>query len=369
MPETGSADLRWAIGLMSGTSLDGVDAALVLTDGERIAEYGPGLTLPYDQMLRDRLRLLLDHAAELSGSEADLKDVERAVTLRHVEAVTALRNMVPTIVPDVIGFHGQTILHQPDMGRSWQIGDGALLQEQCGIPVIYDFRARDLDYGGEGAPLVPVLHAALLEREEKSVAVLNIGGVANVTLLGPVQDGARQVWACDTGPGNALLDDWAERHTGVACDTDGAMANRGTVNRGVLERLMDSPYFKRPMPKSLDRLSFHGPAMEAVQGLSPEDGAATLVAFTVEAIARTSMDVTPDRWFVAGGGRHNPVLMDRLHSRLGDVASVDVLGWDGDALEAQCFALLAVRYLRRLPSSWPQTTGTRQACVAGRAVV
>ncbi|GBR12044.1 anhydro-N-acetylmuramic acid kinase [Gluconobacter frateurii] len=368
MPETGSGDLRWAIGLMSGTSLDGVDAALVLTDGERIAEYGPALTLPYDQMLRDRMRLLLDHAVELSGSEADLKDVEREVTLRHVEAVSALRQMMPTIVPDVVGFHGQTILHQPGMGRSWQIGDGALLQEQCGIPVIYDFRARDLDYGGEGAPLVPVLHAALLDREEKSVAVLNIGGVANVTLLGPVKDGNRQVWACDTGPGNALLDDWAERHTGTACDTNGALASRGVVKQDVLERLLNGSYFSRPMPKSLDRLSFHGPAMEAVRGLSAEDGAATLLEFTVEAIARTPMEFTPDKWFVAGGGRHNPVLMDRLRSRLGDVSSVDVLGWDGDALEAQCFALLAVRYLRQLPSSWPQTTGTRQACVAGRAV-
>ncbi|GAC86603.1 anhydro-N-acetylmuramic acid kinase [Gluconobacter thailandicus F149-1 = NBRC 100600] len=369
MADPGSGDLRWAIGLMSGTSLDGVDAALVLTDGERIAEYGPALTLPYDQMLRDRLRLILDHAAELSGSEVDLKDVEREVTLRHVEAVTALRNMVPEIVPEIIGFHGQTILHQPEKGRSWQIGDGTLLQEQCGIPVIYDFRARDLEHGGEGAPLVPVLHAALLERDERSVAVLNIGGVANVTLLGPVRGGIRQIWACDTGPGNALLDDWAERHTGVACDTDGALASKGTVNPDVLERLLDSPYFKRPMPKSLDRLSFHGPAMEAVQGLSAEDGAATLVAFTVEAIARTPMDVMPDKWLVAGGGRHNPVLMERLRLRLGNVASVDVLGWDGDALEAQCFALLAVRYLRQLPSSWPQTTGTRQACVAGRAIV
>lgn len=367
MAETEAGGLCWAIGLMSGTSLDGVDAALIQTDGERIVQYGPALTVPYQQDLRDRIRRLLDQAAGLPAEDAELGAVEREVTLRHADAVRVLREMAPDIVPDVIGFHGQTILHKPEDGRSWQIGDGALLEAQCGVPVVYDFRSQDLATGGEGAPLVPVLHAALLEQEKGSVAVLNIGGVANVTLLGPVKDGERQVWACDTGPGNALLDDWAEQHTGIACDVDGALARQGCVDQNVLERLLQHPYLTRAMPKSLDRLSFHGPAMDAVQRLSPEDGAATLTAFTVEAVARTPISVRPEKWFVAGGGRHNPVLMERLSQRLGNVASVDCLGWDGDALEAQCFALLAVRYLRRLPSSWPQTTGTRQACVAGRA--
>ncbi|MFT8365080.1 MAG: anhydro-N-acetylmuramic acid kinase [Gluconobacter cerinus] len=360
-------NMQWAIGLMSGTSLDGVDAALVQTDGERIAQYGPAVTVPYDSALRARLRHLLDHAAHLAEDDPDILAAERDVTLRHVDAVRELMKLVPDIRPDVIGFHGQTVLHQPEKGRSWQIGDGALLQAECGVPVVYDFRARDLECGGEGAPLVPVLHAALLESETQSVAVLNIGGVANVTLLGPNTEGQRQVWACDTGPGNALLDDWAERHTGVACDVDGALARKGKVDRAVLENLLAMPYFQREMPKSLDRLSFHASAMQAVETLSAEDGAATLLEFTVEAIARTPMPVKPAKWFVAGGGRHNPVLMERLRSRLGCLGSVDDLGWDGDALEAQCFALLAVRYVRNLPSSWPQTTGTEKPCVAGRS--
>ncbi|MBS1102367.1 anhydro-N-acetylmuramic acid kinase [Gluconobacter sp. Dm-62] len=359
----------WALGLMSGTSLDGVDAALIETDGVRIGRMGPSLTLPYSPELRARTRALLDRAAGLPDDDNEVQAVARDLTLRHVEAVRLLREQAPDLEPAVIGFHGQTILHQPERGWSWQIGDARLLQDLCDVPVVYDFRTRDLENGGEGAPLVPVFHAALLQRDPRSVAMLNIGGVANVTVLGP-QDaqGERGVWACDTGPGNALLDDWALQHTGQPCDFGGALAASGTVCQDVLEDLLAIPYFARPMPKSLDRLSFHPEAMARVRDLSAEDGAATLAAFTVESVARTPFPVRPEMWFVAGGGRHNPVLMDRLNQRLGNVASVDVLGWDGDALEAQCFGLLAVRCLRGLPSSWPGTTGVRQACIAGKAV-
>ncbi|GEM16345.1 anhydro-N-acetylmuramic acid kinase [Gluconobacter oxydans] len=359
----------WALGLMSGTSLDGVDAALIETDGVRIGRMGPSLTVPYSPELRARTRELLDRAAGLSPDDVEVLAVTRELTLRHVDAVRLLREKAPGLEPAVIGFHGQTILHQPERGRSWQIGDARLLQDLCSVPVIHDFRSRDLENGGEGAPLVPVFHAALLQQEQRPVAVFNIGGVANVTVLGPQdQHGQRGVWACDTGPGNALLDDWALRHTGKPCDFGGALASSGTVRQDVLEKLLAIPYFARPMPKSLDRLSFHPEAMAYVRDLSAEDGAATLAAFTVEAVAQTPFPVQPETWFVAGGGRHNPVLMDGLRRRLGNVASVDVLGWDGDALEAQCFGLLAVRCLRGLPSSWPGTTGVRQPCIAGRAV-
>lgn len=361
--------LRWALGLMSGTSLDGVDAALIETDGEQISRFGPSLTLPYDDALRARIRSLLDRAEGVAEDEPELLAIERDLTFRHCEAVAELRLRAPDIVPAVIGFHGQTILHQPENGHSWQIGDGALLQDRCGVPVICDFRARDLEQGGEGAPLVPVMHAALLRHHPEACAVLNIGGVANVTLLGPLAEGTREIWACDTGPGNALLDDWALRHTGIACDFGGALAQKGCVDGHVLAALLSLPYFTRPMPKSLDRLSFHPQAMALVESLSAEDGAATLAAFTVETIARTPMALTPERWFVAGGGRHNPVLMSGLRKRLGSVEDVDALGWDGDALEAQCFGLLAARFQRNLPSSWPQTTGVKNPCVAGKAVI
>lgn len=365
----GATGMVWALGLMSGTSLDGVDAALIETDGVRIGRTGPSLTLPYSPELRAKTRALLDRAAGLSADDTDVLAIARDLTLQHVEAVRLLREQAPDLKPAAIGFHGQTILHQPELGRSWQIGDAGLLQERCNVPVVHDFRTRDLENGGEGAPLVPVFHAALLEQERRPVAVLNIGGVANVTVLGaenPV--GERGVWACDTGPGNALLDDWALQHTGQPCDFGGALATAGMVCQDVLEALLAMPYFARPMPKSLDRLSFHPEAMALVRDLSAEDGAATLAAFTVESVARTVFPVRPELWFVAGGGRHNPVLMDGLNRRLGPVASVDNLGWDGDALEAQCFGLLAVRCLRGLPSSWPGTTGVRQPCRAGRTV-
>lgn len=364
----------WALGMMSGTSLDGVDAALIHTNGEVIGGFGPSLTRPYSPGLRAKLRDLLDCAEGLSPTDPTLLDATRELTLQHVCAVRDLLANAEGIVPSVMGFHGQTILHQPERGTSWQIGDAALLQEQTGLPVIYDFRKNDLDHGGEGAPLVPVFHAVLLRSEPEAVAVLNIGGVANVTLLGAQCDDrdARPIWACDTGPGNALLDDWALRHTGQPCDFGGALAAAGRVDQSVLDRLLALPYFSRPMPKSLDRLSFHVEAMRLTEGLSAADGAATLAAFTVESIARTICPERPKKWFVAGGGRHNPVLMDGLRRRLGGcletVESVDALGWDGDALEAQCFGLLAVRCLRGLPSSWPGTTGVREPCVAGRSV-
>ncbi|GBR71430.1 anhydro-N-acetylmuramic acid kinase [Gluconobacter kanchanaburiensis] len=359
----------WALGLMSGTSLDGVDAALIETDGVRIGRAGPSLTLPYSPELRAKTRALLDRAVGLAEDDPNVLAIARDLTLQHVEVVRLLREQAPDLEPAAIGFHGQTILHQPERGRSWQIGEAGLLQDLCGVPVISDFRSRDLENGGEGAPLVPVFHAALLQQEKRSVAVLNIGGVANVTVLGPQDEcGQRGVWACDTGPGNALLDDWVLCHTGQPCDFGGALALSGAVHADILERLLAIPYFARPMPKSLDRLSFHPEAMACVRGLSVEDGAATLAAFTIESVVRTVYPVRPEMWFVAGGGRHNPVLMNGLKRRLGAVASVDVLGWDGDALEAQCFGLLAVRCLHGLPSSWPGTTGVRQPCIAGRAV-
>lgn len=348
------------IGLMSGTSLDGVDAAVIQTDGERIAGYGPDISLPYPAMLRQRARKILDRAPGLSHDDPELKAVEHEITRHHVAAVRQLQACVPDI--DLIGFHGQTILHAPDRHRTWQIGDAALLSHESGLAVVHDFRSADVAAGGEGAPLVPWYHAALLHDAPLPVAVLNIGGVANVTLI----DADRTIHACDTGPGNALLDDWAFRHTGTACDIDGRLASRGTVNRTVLEHLLSDPYFTRPAPKSLDRQTFAS-ALERVSACTPADGAATLAAFTIEAIRRTPLPATPARWYVCGGGRHNPVLMHGLQAALGvPVAPVDGLGWNGDALEAQCFGFLAVRSIRGLPLSAPTITGAPGGLSGGR---
>ena len=351
-------EMMRAIGLMSGTSLDGVDAAWLETDGERIGQLGPTLTLPYDAALRAGLRALLDRAPSLSRDDPDVAEIAAGLTARHVEAVRAIG-----LAADIVGFHGQTILHQPALGLGWQIGDAHLLARETGMRVAWDFRSADLAAGGEGAPLAPLWHAALAAPLPRPLAVLNIGGVANVTWLG--LDDA--LLACDTGPGNGPLDDWAARHGNHDCDRDGALSARGRVDAAVLARLLADPYFARPMPKSLDRLDFAATlATSGLGALSPADGAATLVAFTAEAVARAPLPQAPRRWLVCGGGRHNPSIMAALAQRLGAVAPVEAAGWDGDALEAQCFGFLAVRALRGLPLSVPGTTGVPRPLPGGR---
>jgi len=349
------------IGLMSGTSLDGVDAAWLETDGERIGATGPSLTLPYDDRLRADLRRVLDLAPSLSADDRRLKTVEARLTEYHVRAVAALAREA-----DLIGFHGQTILHQPDRRRTWQIGDAATLAWRTGLPVACDFRSADVAAGGQGAPLAPVFHAALARDLPGPVAVLNIGGVANVTWIG--DDG--ELVAFDTGPGNGPLDDWVARHTGQRFDRDGALARTGTVDAAVLNRLLAHEYFGRKPPKSLDRLDFATAlAASGVQALSPADGAATLVAFTVQAVVRAPTPEAPRRWLVTGGGRHNPAILAGLRQHLSAPADpVEAVGWDGDVLEAQCFGFLAARVAAGLPLSFPGTTGVAAPMTGGRIV-
>jgi len=346
-----------AIGLMSGTSLDGVDAAYIETDGVSISRFGPAATLRFQPGLRADLRRLLDLAPGISADDPFLKDVERRLTQDHGIAVGLLG-----VGADVVGFHGQTILHAPEQGRTWQIGDAALLHQLCKIPVVSDFRSADVQAGGQGAPLAPLFHAALAQGMPKPLLVVNIGGVANMTFLGA--DGG--ILACDTGPGNGPLDDLAQKFLGLPYDKDGALAASGRVDAGRLEALLGHPYFARPAPKSLDRLSFSGLIAQATEGLAPADAAATLAAFCVAGIARAPLPAPPLRVLVCGGGRKNPVLMAGLAAAFGvPVEPVEAVGWDGDALEAQCFGYLAVRSLRGLPLSLPTTTGVARAMTGG----
>jgi anhydro-N-acetylmuramic acid kinase len=347
-----------AIGLMSGTSLDGVDAAAIETDGEHVAARGPAITIPYDDALRADLRRVLDLAPGLTPADPIVLDVARRVTDAHILAVRRLGADA-----DVIGFHGQTILHRPDQRRTWQIGDAAALAHAAGIPVAYDFRSADVAAGGEGAPLAPAYHAALAAHLPRPLAVLNLGGVGNVTFIGA--DG--ELIAFDTGPGNGPLDDWISRRTGDPFDRDGRLAASGRIDPAVLARLMADPYFARPAPKSLDRLDFaRSLASSGLDALSAADGAATLVAFTAESVAVARLPGTPSRWLVTGGGRRNPAIMAALASRLGaPVMPVEDVGWDGDALEAQCFGFLAARVLAGLPLSYPGTTGVPRPLSGG----
>ena len=345
------------IGLMSGTSLDGVDAALIETDGERVTAFGPSVTLPYNDALRGDLRQLIDDG--VSGKASTSPALLASFMASQIEAMDALGAEA-----DLIGFHGQTILHDPARRRTIQIGDAAFLARRTGLPVAGDFRLADVAAGGQGAPFVPVFHQALAQDLEKPLLVVNIGGVANLTFLGA--GGA--LLACDTGPGNALLDDFVHARTGAAMDRDGALAASGVAHEPVLRALLADPYFGKPAPKSLDRQHF-AHALGAVAHLSTPDGAATLAAFTARAVAATPLPAAPRRVLVCGGGRHNPAIMRALAAAMpASVEPVEAVGWDGDALEAQCFAFLAARVARGLPLSFPGTTGVPHPMPGGRIV-
>lgn len=365
------------IGMMSGTSLDGVDAAWVETDGERVARFGPTLTLPYAAGLRRDLRRLLDRAASAKPEDSLVLDCTARLTETHAQAALATAEAVALAgLPPatVLGFHGQTILHRPGRpgdatpGRTWQIGDAAALAAATWCSVVHDFRSADVAAGGQGAPLVPVAHVALSEALPRPLVVLNLGGVGNVTWIGA--DGS--LLAFDTGPANGPLDDWARRSAGRDYDHDGQLALAGQADGAALGRLMSHPFLAMPPPKSLDRLDFDAALREAgADALSPQDGAATLVAFAAVCVAAASRHFPepPLQWLVAGGGRRNPAVMRALAAALPEpVRPVEVVGWNGDALEAQCFAVLAARSLRGLPLTYPSTTGTPVALSGGRVV-
>lgn len=348
-----------AIGLMSGTSLDGVDAAIIETDGESVSHFGPWLTLSYPKTLRERIR-----AAALDPACGDIMRLEQEITLFHVQAVRQLlekAHLQPREV-GIIGFHGQTIMHRPADGITWQLADAHLLAERTHIDVVNDFRRRDMAAGGVGAPLVPLYHAALARELPKPTAILNIGGIANITFIGPAEN---HILAFDCGPGNVLLNDWAERKRGLPHDEDGKLALAGVVHQGWLQEWVQDAFFAVQPPKALDRNHFKG-LLEL--SLSTEDGAATFTAFTAASVARAveHLPEPPAVWYVCGGGRHNPALMKALADYLKTpVHNVDTLGWQGDALEAQAFAYLAVRSLRGLPLTLPLTTGAGRAVTGG----
>ncbi len=356
-------DSGWAIGLMSGTSLDGIDAALLRTDGVDVVEAGPGLTQPYGAEFREQLR------ACFGKREAPAKVVS-SLTEYHAQAVQAVldRAGMTADMIEVIGFHGQTIHHDAGAGITVQIGDGALLASLTDIPVVAQMRLADMAAGGQGAPLAPAFHAAMAgPYRDRPCGFLNIGGVANITYLAPAAgDDVPEPIAFDTGPGNALIDDWAASHTGQAYDRNGFLAAAGAVDEAVLKQLMDNPYFSKPYPKSADRDDFN---RAVLTGLSPVDGAATLTRFTIESIAAgiEQLPEQPPCWWATGGGRHNPQLMAGLRARLApvQVEPVELIGWAGDMVEAWAFAYLAKRALKGLPLSFPGTTGVAEAISGG----
>lgn len=345
---------------MSGTSVDGVDVALIETDGETVSSRGPSTTLAYDEPLRRKIR-------EAFGAEkpsVEIAAAETALTEVHAEAVKwwSRQSGIALSTLDVVGFHGQTITHRPERRFTWQIGNGAALAKALGVRVVNDLRIADVAAGGQGAPLVPVYHAALAHDLPRPLAVVNIGGVANVTWIGA----RNELLAFDTGPGNAPIDDWCARRAGLRFDADGALAASGKVDRGRVERFSEHRYFARTPPKSLDRGDFSD---EWANGLSVADGAATLTQGTARAIALAARHFPAPvaQWVISGGGARNPTLLRAIAGETrGKVVTAVELGWDSDALEAQAFAFLAVRSLRGLPLTFPGTTGVSRPLTGGK---
>ncbi|PZO78034.1 MAG: anhydro-N-acetylmuramic acid kinase [Sphingomonas hengshuiensis] len=354
-----------AIGLMSGTSLDGIDAALIDSDGEGDVRPIAFVGTPYT----DEDRAILAAATELAlllddpGEHPLIARAEELLTRTHAAAVATLLDKagVEARAVDVVGFHGQTVAHRPDKGWTWQLGDGAALAAATGIDVVADLRIDDVKAGGQGAPLLPAYHAARAAGMEKPVAVLNLGGVGNITYVGE----GDELIAFDTGPANGLVDSWVEAESGARYDAGGALAGSGQVDSAVLGAMLDHPFFDLPHPKSLDRHDF---TIQPARGLSAADGAATLTAFTAACVAEAidRLPMRPRRLLVGGGGRHNPVMLAMIAERTGLAAEPsDAIGWDGDALEAEGFAYLAIRSLKGLPITFPGTTGVAAPLTGG----
>jgi len=349
--------------------MDGIDVALIRTDGQNSIEHGPNASFPYDAGMRQALAAAMKTATAISQRHerpGNLAQIEHDTTRAHINAVDSFlqQNRLSDSDIDVIGFHGQTVLHRPDAALTVQLGDGQLMANELSIPVVHDLRRDDVAAGGQGAPLVPVYHRALaasFAHRLQPVAFVNIGGISNVTYVGDDE----QLLAFDCGPGNALLDDWTLQHTGLPYDKDGELARSGEVDESVLHDYLISRFFNQSVPKSLDRGDF---TLAQMAGLSPANGARTLVELTARSIASAAnwFPDTPQDWIICGGGRRNRFLMQHIAAHVqGIVTPAEAHHLNGDCLEAEAFAYLAVRSLKGLPITFPTTTGVERPLTGG----
>lgn len=359
-----------AIGMISGTSLDGIDAAIIKSDGEHVERIGTPYHRPYTKDEQSLLKSALAEAraeGRPTRSNILINNAEEMITKLHAEVIKEIieANDIQADDIDIIGFHGQTVLHGPEEGWTWQIGDGKTLAELTKISVIHDLRRNDMEHGGEGAPLAPIYHHIVARSSDVDypVAMLNLGGVGNITWIGGPD--AANMLAFDTGPANALLDDLVRKNTDLPFDKGGEISAKGTVDQVLVQKWLNNDYFKQTAPKSLDRDDFN---VDEVHALSLEDGAATLCAFSVRCV-KLAEDLCPapvKHWYVCGGGAKNPVMMKMLDVELdGSVEPVNALGFDSDYIEAEAFALMAIRKIYDLPISFPGTTGVSKPCTGG----
>ena len=369
-------DMWTAIGLMSGTSMDGIDIALVRSDGKNRLERGPFLGVAYEADFRKQLEAALPLAADIderTQRPGNLADLERELTDRHHQAVERFldHHAIARDEIDLVGFHGQTVVHRPEQALSVQLGDGQRLADSLRLPVVFDMRANDMAQGGQGAPLAPAYHAVLAKSlyedpaQVEPVMFVNIGGISNITFVG--KDG--RLVAFDAGPGNTLIDRFVSAHAGIPFDQDGAIASEGRMIETLAERYLGHAFFTAPERHSLDRNDFTPPE-PGDAGL--EDGARTLAYVTAAAIAKAvpHLPARPSRWIICGGGRLNRIIMDDL-ARLAApvmarVETAEQAGLNGDAMEAEAWAYLAIRAVNGLPLTWPETTGVTSAQCGGR---
>lgn len=369
-----------ALGLMSGTSMDGIDAALIRTDGEDYVEERASIAIPYTSEIKNILNNAESHIRASIHSHK-VEDITNLSTSLHIQAIRALLDKAKysTKDVDVIGYHGQTMYHNPEEKISIILGDGELMTQELGVTVVNDFRRNDINHGGRGAPFAPLYHLALAKRDNKiPVAIVNCGGIANITIISDTNP--EHMIAYDTGPGNGLIDRLVRARTNGKehMDANGKYGLTGKVHEDVLEMLYEKSTFKNGQnffyqhgPKALDINDMR--LISELDDLSLEDACRTLEAFTADSIVRSIKGATPSHWILAGGGWNNPVILTELKERVTKVSptppsilTADDVGWDGAALEAQIFAYLAVRTIRELPLSFPNTTGVPHPVSGGK---
>ena len=365
--------MRWYIGLMTGTVLDGnIDVAFLRTDGKTIGEFGYYNLVPYDEKVKDLLIKAINDAQiwNFNGPEPEIfSKTEAALTNSQAVAVQECLELSGIDKNEIgaVGFHGQTILHKApnnlSKGKTRQLGDGQTMANKLDIPVVYDFRSNDIKAGGQGAPLCPIYHAALLKKmgAAATTAILNLGGLGNLSFYSEKYG----LMAFDTGPANAPVNDWIKSFNIGQMDIGGDIAAKGTADETKIAEILENPYFEVSFPKSLDRFDF---SYKIAEGMSLEDGAATLTALVGSSVGKglDLLPIRPTQLIVSGGGRKNPTMMQEISSRANiKVESADKYNWRGDAIEAECFAFLAARTLANLPISYPKTTGVLKPMTGG----
>lgn len=356
-----------ALGILSGSALDGVDIAFIKTDGVDVYKTGHTMTVPYDEPIRQKIRSVLGMRPDTPENKNILAEIEKELTIFWAQAVKEYIDMYDVTV-DVIGLEGHTICNNPKQQYIYQLGDGELLSALTGIKVVYNFHAADIAAGGQGGPLDVTFYNAVTSQRERPLAVVDISGISSISWLGSFGEMA----AFNSGPGNAAVDEWVMKHAGQNMDYNGKLAITGKINEQIVAVLMRHKYFAQYPPKSTHREEFRE-KLENLEGLSLEDGAATATAFVAESIAYSLLLYVPEipkKVMVCGGGAKNPTLMRFLRQRLPqiEVCTAEDWGYDSAAIGVQAVAYLAVRRINFLPVSFPTTTGVYEPMIGGKIV-